>query len=583
MNNIFVQKLSDEQKIAIEETENVLLIAIPGSGKTRSLTNKVIYEYNEDNPKKIIAITYTRRAADEMQSRIFKQLGEMPENIWIGTIHKFCLDFIIRKYGSYSTYFSKPFTILADQDRENLILELKRKYKVADLDEINFTLAVTGTPIEELHADLVNEYYNIIIENKNIDFNYILFESYKMLYENPEIAEKISKKIKMLCIDEYQDTQELQYQILGLICKKSADIKIFTVGDPNQAIYEGLGGVIKTKDELEKVFGSPFKEMFLTGCYRSHQEIIDFYKNFCCQKVEIYSKTNDYIEPEVKVIKSLNRTCLESYISKLILKLVEEGIPENEICILAPQWYFLFDFSNKIKRLLPNIKFDAPGIVPLKKDEENIIYKLCQILLSNYSYQNRKRIQMITHEVIKQFHDEYAITIDHNVQGLLNIIYNDIIHSDIATEFLEHNLKRIFQKLNLLSFFDEQIDSFIKGTLDRIQKYNDIGLENDRLFFEKTLRSKEGIVISTIHAIKGEEYRAVIAFGLLDGYVPHWSIKFKDNKKATIEAKRLLFVIGSRAKEKLYFISENGRTTKSGFQYKMTNEICRVINSNNKY
>ena len=102
--------MSDRQFDAITADGNILLVAIPGSGKTRTLTNKILYEFDENDVRNIIAITYTNRGADEMQDRILKQLGFIPDNIWIGTIHKFCLDFIIRKYSRFSKVLSKPFS-----------------------------------------------------------------------------------------------------------------------------------------------------------------------------------------------------------------------------------------------------------------------------------------------------------------------------------------------------------------------------------------------------------------------------------------------------------------------------------------
>src|SRR5690554_6536523 len=87
---VHTQTLSEEQTNAVFSNKNVLLTAIPGSGKTRTLINKVLYEYSPDKLEKSIAITYTRRAADEIEDRIVNQIGDMPENIWVGTIHKFC-------------------------------------------------------------------------------------------------------------------------------------------------------------------------------------------------------------------------------------------------------------------------------------------------------------------------------------------------------------------------------------------------------------------------------------------------------------------------------------------------------------
>lgn len=583
MNKEYLQALSQEQESSILKKGSILITAIPGSGKTRTLINKIIFEYDESCIQDIVAITYTRRAADEIKARVIKQLGFLPKNIWIGTIHKFCLDYIIRRYGSYSKTLSKPFTIVSEQDAENIITELKTKYNLMPYEQVDFTLSTSGEPLEVYNRELVEEYYSILLNMRKIDFNYILFEAYQLLLKNYNITHQLSKKIKMVCIDEYQDTQELQYQILGTICSLNHESNIFVVGDPNQAIYTGLGGVVKDISELENIFNKDFIQCYLTECYRSDQKIVNFYNEFSQEKVVIKS-LKSYPKPDIQVNLNIEKQSVSKEISKIIRGLLKEGIKENEICILAPQWYFLYDLTNKLKQLLPDVSFDAPGIVPLKKDEDNILYKFCKILLSTYSFQNRGRIKMIVKEIIDQFDTEQHIILQYNEIELLNLIWSDLIYKNEATEFLEFNLNRIFNKLGILNLFKRDILDFIQGTKDRIERYKNIGVENDRMFFERTLRSKQGVVISTIHGVKGEEYGTIIAYGLLEGYIPHFkSIFEKGDSFARQESMNLLFVSCSRAKEKLFLIAENGHKTKRGDEYKKNKDLCNAIEKNKEY
>ena len=102
-------------------------------------------------------------------------------------------------------------------------------------------------------------------------------------------------------------------------------------------------------------------------------------------------------------------------------------------------------------------------------------------------------------------------------------------------------------------------------------------MEDDRLFFEKSLRSKKGIVVSTAHGVKGEEYRVIIAFALLYGYIPHWDTIINNSEEAEKEAKKLLYVICSRAKEKLYLFAESGRKNGRGNEYTITPELLKLI------
>lgn len=577
MGNIkYLQKLSKEQYNAIIQEGNILLTAIPGSGKTRTLTNKILYEYSENEYKKLIAITYTNRAAEEMEERIISQMGTIPNNIWIGTIHKFCLEFILRKYSSYSEFLSKPFKILGEEDDNNLKIELREKYNVNKFAQIDYTLSINGIPNEKVYGNLVNEYYDIQRKNRTINFNLILYESYKMLNDNNNISRNVSAMIKYLCVDEYQDTQELQYQILSLIYKSSKRFNMFFVGDPNQAIYTGLGGVVKSKNDLEMVFETEFNECLLDKCYRSNQEIIDFYRKFSLKKLDMISCSREYCNPIININAEIHKDNLISEIGKIIKDNIELGIPEKEICIIAPQWFFLYDVSNKLRMEYPKLNFDAPNIIPLKKDDESICYKLSKILLTNYSYYNKNRVLIIMNDIKKQLIDEYSINIEYSTYELLKILFESETKDNIGTEYLKNSLINFFSALHLIETFYDEIISYISATTIKIKLYEKYGMEDDKLSFEKSLRSREGIVVSTIHGIKGDEFRVVIAFGLLEGYIPHWDSIFNTNT-AREDSKKLLFVLCSRAKEKLYLFAETGRKTTKGDNYKINKEIQELL------
>ena len=577
-----LQKLSVEQNEAVFDENNVLLTAIPGSGKTRTLTNKVLKELQEEKNGMVIAITYTRRAANEIKERIHEILGEIPKKVWIGTIHSFCLEFVIRKYGSFSETISKPFKIIGDDDREKLLKELKTKYNINEFAKIDMTLDINGKPNNYRYYNFVEEYYKYLLQNKMVDFNYILYETYSMLIKLERIRNNLSNLIRVICIDEYQDTQELQYQILGLLTNNSTDKSIFVVGDINQAIYSGIGGVIKNKEELEKIFGRKFIERNLTGCYRSNQEIIDLYKNFSCEEHIMVSMDKKYNDPVIHIDTNITKEDLISEIANVISDLIDNHeIQPEEICIIAPQWFMLFDFSNKIRELLPNVPFDAPGIIPLKKDEESIIYKISEILLTNFSFNNRYYLERLADEIIKQFEEEYSIDFEITAKEFLNLCYTaKKSNKTVATEYLEESLFMVFEKLHIEDIFKEDIYSFIQGTIDRIKKYEKNGMEDDRMFFEKSLRSKKGIVVSTAHGVKGEEYRVIIAFALLYGYIPHWDTIINNGERAETEAKKLLYVICSRAKEKLFLFAESGRTNAKGNEYTVTPELLKLIDNN---
>ena len=559
----FLQTLSNEQLDAIKSTNSILLTAIPGSGKTRSLINKIIFEYNESDSTYIFAITYTKRAAYEIEDRIQENLGYLPLNIWIGTIHKFCLEFIVRGYGSFSELFSKNFQVISEPDQEKIKSSLRKKYLINDpFLNIDYTLNINGEPNEKMYYSLVMEYYDRLFEINKIDFNYILYETYNMLANYPHIRSQLSTITKLICIDEYQDTQELQYRILGLICNENPKIGVFITGDVNQAIYEGIGGVTKTKDELNAIFNRKFEQRSLSGCYRSNQEIIDFYNKFSVEKMRMISKTDKWQNPHISIICDKPKSQVYEDIFSIIEESLRIGYKENDIAIVAPQWYQLYDITTEIKKKFPTIKLDAPDIVPLKKDDDGIIFKISKLLLTTFDYYNLYRIKQLANEVKIQFYDEYGIQLNTSIIDFLNLVKQSQTTDSKGTDFLKNSLLAFFTSIKLKEQFETDIMLFVEGTKERVEKFKEQGLEDEKIYFEQSLRSKTGIVISTCHGVKGEEYAIVIAFAMLEGYIPHWNDIINHKQFARNRSRKLLFVVFSRAKEKLFIFAENDRKTK---------------------
>lgn len=133
-------------------------------------------------------------------------------------------------------------------------------------------------PLE--YPEVKQEYEKWLEEKKEIDFEQILILSEELVCKNKFIAENISKIIRSIQVDEFQDTQEEQYQILAAIVKNNKSINIVFVGDVNQGIYGSLGGIAKNQKQLEELFQVSIKKEYLSGCYRSTQRIVDYYKNF---------------------------------------------------------------------------------------------------------------------------------------------------------------------------------------------------------------------------------------------------------------------------------------------------------------
>src|SRR5690606_11842059 len=244
---------------------------------------------------------------------------------------------------------------------------------------------------------IITKYFQVLEQKNQIDFEQILFYSYKLLESNPIISKILCKLFPFILIDEYQDTKEIQYNIIASILRANkGDSKTLIVGDPNQSIYDSLGGYPMPKEELEKLIGFNLHKKSLSKNYRSSKKIIKYFEYFKTFDNEIISESLNKDYPS-KI--TFNSTILVENIideiSKLILfNINEEKILPNEICIAAPQWVHLASITRQLMIKMPDYSFDGPGMAPFSRDIENFWYKLSRIVLtepSPYMYTRRLR------------------------------------------------------------------------------------------------------------------------------------------------------------------------------------------------
>lgn len=571
MDNIsFLDKLNPQQKQVCIDEGNILLKACPGSGKTRTLTYKIAYlvEKYIDSKKLNIAITYTNRAADEIRERLEKV--ETPEDkVWVGTIHQFCLEFIIRPYTMYHKRLRKGYHIIDEYVTKQYIEEI--------IEELGIDIGYSQ-PFE--YPEILEKYQKKLLDEKEIDFNDILSISFDLISDKKFIAENISGIIRTILVDEYQDTNELQYKILSSIVRADKKIQVTFVGDTDQAIYGGLGGVAKTCDELQKEFGIKFLERKLDGCYRSTQRIVDYYSYFQLKGMKIQAVSD--IKDEIGCLiydNTINKSELFEKIACIVKDELSKGIPETEICIIAPQWWLLFPLSKKMKELLPDVKFDAPDITPIKYDPMNIFYLISKLLFteSGKRITSRKRV---ANEIIEILTEEYKIRLSEQIDSyrVLKVINSIYPTNENGIAYLQEAITKFLVgigiELSIEASLYKAYEDFMERIKDRVKNNH---LSTDIDVFRQCFKEKEGVVINTFHGVKGEEYTTVIAFGILKGYIPHWDIiinKPIDYQKN--ETKKLLYVVCSRAKKNLFLFSEQGRTTQKGAPLLSTDEILEI-------
>lgn len=570
MDMAYLEQLNTQQKQVCTEERNVLLKACPGSGKTRTLTYKLAYLVNKynDSRKLNVAITYTNRAAEEIKERLEKL--DIPEDkVWVGTIHQFCLEFIIRHYTMYHSRLKKGYHIIDEFVSKQYVDEIKK--------ELNMDIGYNN-PFD--YPQIVEKYQERLSAEKEVDFNGILEISNDLLRSNKFIAENIAGVIRSILVDEYQDTNELQYMILSQIVKADKSIQVTFVGDTDQAIYGGLGGVAKTSKELEEEFGVEFIEKKLAGCYRTTQRIIDYYCNFQLESSPIYAVSDIKDEKGCLVYNdSIASIALYEEIAKIVNNEISNGVPEKEICIIAPQWWLLFPLTKKMKELLPDVKFDAPDITPIKYDPMNVFYLISRLVFTESGKKSWLR-KKTANEIISILNDEYKV---HMLETVDNYKVLKAVNSSLQAEqngviFLKNAIENVLVKLGISLNSEEQLqksyEDFMAGINDRVKRHN---LSTDTELFKQCFQEKNGVVINTFHGVKGEEYNTVIAFGILNGYIPHWNTIYnKSQKYREEETKKLLYVVCSRAKKKIYLFSEKGRETKTGTPLVPTDEIAAI-------
>ncbi len=565
--------LNKEQEDAILNSESILLIACPGSGKTRTLTFKIAYELSRLKSSKefVIAITYTNNAADEIKHRI-ELLGVDTEQLWIGTIHSFCLEWILKPYHLYSDRLKNGFRVINSHESEEILTELCKPYKrqkitywdcgiLAKTDDIYLT-CLDSSKHKSLQS-IISNYFQILEQNNQIDFEQILFYSYKLLENNPIISKILCKLFPFILIDEYQDTKEIQYSIIASILKaNNGDSKTLIVGDPNQSIYDSLGGYPMPKEELEKLFGFNLHQNSLSKNYRSSEKIIEYFEYFKTFDNEISSESpNKYYPSKITFNSTILVENIIDEISKLILfNINEEKISPNEICIAAPQWVHLASITRQLMIKMPDYSFDGPGMAPFSRDIENFWYKLSRIVLTEPSpYMYTRRLRW-SRELLNDL-DLAGFDVSELSSKRLLKICNSIKVDE--TDGLTH-LEIFFDEVSSLLSINintyptliEHYDSFFNSSRKRIDRLVKEGNEfiGDIENFRKVFKQREGITVSTVHGVKGEEYDTMIGFAILDDYIPHFS-----DANGNENSRKMLYVLASRARKNLHIISEKGR------------------------
>ena len=617
MDNALTQNLNENQLDAVMHKDGpALIIAGPGSGKTTVITSRIAWLINNEKIpiQEISALTFTNKAANEMKNRIFHMLDIPPIKFLpnIGTFHSFCAYLIRENHNilnldkSFAIYDSYDQTAVIKRTLDELNLDTKLYKPRVVLSIISGAKSKIQNPetyqknISTAYAKNIYEIYKIyqqkLIQSNALDFDDLLMKTFEMLNSNQEISNIYQSKYKYLLIDEFQDTNLIQYSIAKLIANKTNNI--FVVGDPDQSIYSwrnaDITNILNFKSDYNKS-----KIIYLNKNYRSSQNIIDASQSVISENATNYSRQITSVNEKGNLIISI-----ESYdeneeaeiISREINSIISsDKIQLKDIAIMyrtnaqsrafehylsslqipyqlvgGTRFYQRQEIKDIIAYLRLNlnlhddtsllriINIPTRGIgkstvdkIILYANQSNISVfdaatilsninedvEISKILSSGPKKNVKKFLNLITdiNNKSKTFSVEEIITYIIDKTNYKNYLLGSLTNPEERLE----NIEELVSSIN--NFESENEEDKINLFLESVSLINDVDHLNDE---------QDKLTLITLHQSKGLEFDSVFLTGLEDGTLPH-VLSFESDSEME-EERRLMYVGITRAKRRLY-------------------------------
>ncbi|MBR4800647.1 MAG: UvrD-helicase domain-containing protein [Clostridia bacterium] len=603
-------KLNSEQQKAVLATEGpVLVIAGAGSGKTRVLTARICHliEIGVD-PYNILAITFTNKAANEMKERIERSLGYAGSQVWTSTFHSMCAK--ILRFDAERLGYSPDFTIYTELESERVVkrvaencLDADAKYKSEYMWHISRAKTLALSPDDYYYAikddvqnaGTIKQVYKLYEEelrrSNSLDFDDLLLKTVELFENCPDVLEKYQRRFKYINVDEFQDTNKLQYKIVKLLAKESGNL--FVVGDEDQSIYSWRGAEIKNILDFPKDF--PKAQVFkLEQNYRSTTSILKAAnsvikhnanrneKNLWSENkeensVEFYEAYNDREEAS-QVARMISILCRgdESYKDMAVL------VRANSLTRTFEEEFNLHGIPYKVfggfrfferKEIKDALAYVRLAINPSDND--------CILRVVNYP---KRGVGTSTVEELKSVAEKNGMT-------FFSVLVNPQLLSSTAAKklapFTEIAMKLIecVKTMRPTEFFNFMVqasglESALKASGDkedenRLENIEELvnavkEFETDNLdatvsdFMQSValvsdtdeMDDDNYVTIATIHAVKGLEFDNVFIVGCEEGIFPtQRSIADCDVE----EERRLMYVAITRARKKLFVMNATQR------------------------
>lgn len=633
MSNL-LDNLNEKQREAVLYTEGpVMAIAGAGSGKTSVLTTRIAYLIKKKNIdiSNILAITFTNKAAREMKERVINLTSHLPGEMWISTFHSFCAK--ILRYHIESLGYKRGFQIIDDDDAKKIIKDILKEEKpdadVKELKQIRSKISKIKNKSNhennhfdkgnDLASEIYDEYQKYLFTNNLVDFDDLLLLTIELFKQFPDIKKIYNDKFKYVLVDEFQDTNNVQYDLVSLILGENKNI--FIVGDEDQSIYAFRGANIKNISKFKEDYPD-YHIVLLEENYRSTNTILKaanqiIENNDNRIEKKLFSSKGDG-ESIIKYKGATERDEVE-YISKQILKLNRKGYKFSDFAVL----YRMNNLSRMFEDnfLSKHIPYGIVGNTSFYKRREikDFIAYLRMILSSSdfFSFEraisNPKRgIGKKTLLKIKDYMYLYDLDIFEAIEKSSQYLGKSVSNKLIQFKDSIEDYRNKFEVLALNDFVDYILsDSGYLKALKKDEKFDDrysnllefksILHENQSIYTESSkqdmllylledisLKSDENsddfdnrVTLMTVHSAKGLEFRVVFVIGLENGIFPMIRANELDQLQ---EERRLMYVAVTRAKELLFLTNANVRnlygesrhTVESLFIKEIDDELLRV-------
>lgn len=570
-----------QQKIVDYIDGSLLVTAGPGSGKTRVLTQRIA-RILELKKGKVLALTFSNKAAEEITDRVKKQLSvENHERIKVETIHSFCLDLVLNRGNQIG--LEAGLTVI--EDRNDKLEILKRAYfnskmmlpedkilhkELSAIEEHkrNF-LYPDNIEYNSEFRDIFETYNNLLKSNRMIDFDDILYYSYRILIESPSVAKNYTRLFKYILIDEAQDLNNTQYRIIKALTPNFKNLMM--VGDSAQSIYgfNGSDSRIMTdmfiKDYQPKVFS-------LIENFRSTSKIIQ-----AASKIQPESKSLSVypLEGEFQIQAFKNEVEEAEWISNKIVYLLDNGskwvegkITLEDIAIIGRNRYLFSKIEEKLEE--SQIDFTLGGInsnVECETIEMKVFELGIRIIVNPFDDLHYRQLNKYLNREGKEsnFLEDILTNQTVNSAQVNTKIFSSVIE---AWNILHKNQESFVKSLNkikekvLIEEIDEQFKFLIQGDIElwrtRWNKYVKQSVQGDRSlsYFRNQVSlgklntdNNSGIPLLTVHMSKGLEFQVVFIVGMVEGTFPDYRVKTPAQEKEELNN---MFVALTRAKRECY-------------------------------